>query len=199
MSYILNDFSLLTHGLVAPVDGDDFCLGEFPLLSHGLIIPEPVDAGAGLADPYTGPSRFNEPKPPGWEPFDLSYFRTKYARQPVQPSPTQSTPPQGLEPEVVQRDIGRLEEILATIAAREAEQQLAALEAARLLEQKERADALAAELAALELAEEAQRALLAELEQNRIDARDTLLAALALQRRQRQNMAAIAATMQYFY
>jgi len=205
MSYILEPISIATGGYIGPIpSSSDQCPAPIAIATDGYVRFAFVDQ-VGLADPYTGPNRFPQrpQHPPGWEPFDLSYFRTKYARQrqdveQITPE-VQATPAVQHNPEIVLHDIGRLEEILASIAIREAEAQLRALAAARELEEKERADTLAAELAHLELIEEQQRTLLAELEQNRIDARGALLLAMQLLQRQRNELAAIAATMQYFY
>lgn len=75
-SFELDPFTLATDGVLRPVSvdpSDGYCPGLFSLASGGSwYIPEP--AAAGLADPYVGPSRFNEP-------FDRGYYLWRYGDQ----------------------------------------------------------------------------------------------------------------------
>lgn len=121
-------------------------------------------------------------RPRGWEPFDISYFRTKYARlsrakgQVKKPS----EPAEEITPKEIDQDISRLNFIIETLEEEKARELLesigkSASESAR------------------------QQEIIDQLEAERIQAREALLYAIAVQKKQRNTMAVIdAATIYYF-
>ena len=199
MGYILNDISLLTDGLVSPLELDpdpsEFCLQPFPLLTHGIIVLAELE-DEKLADPYTGPSRFTEP-------FDLGYYRMKYGRRqspatkerPETPEPERTN----LMPQLILEDTARAE--LERLEARNQQTELEIRELEIYIDQVGEAlvSDLQAELEAEELENERRLALIARLEENRIAAREALLLAMERQRRQRNQLAAVEAVIRTYY
>ena len=67
-----------------------------------------------LADPYVAPERTkHEKRPPGWEPFDLGYFKTKYGKL-IEPK-TKPVLIQDLSQQELAIDLYRLEQYLLNI------------------------------------------------------------------------------------
>ena len=218
-SFELNDFTLVTDGVLAPVEPDgDLCLRPFALASVGQFIIE-ADLAQGMADPYVGPNRFREP-------FDRGYYLWKYGDK-IQPKKKDEDEP---EPEPERPEQVRssfIYDIWKAAAARqakaearqrdEATRQLA-LEAAELKDERARAardirelelyiaeltkeieSDLLRQVSAAEAEQERQRALIARLEENRVAARDALLLVLERQRRQNNQLLAVEAAIRFFY
>jgi hypothetical protein len=215
LSYILNDFSLLTHGLVAPTELDasgnpeDFCIGSFELLSNGIIVLAEADAGAGMADPYAGPSRFSQP-------FDRGYYIWKYGKNAKQPDNFAKQEPE--RPDQVrssfifdawqeeaaaeaQAETLRLERTARALSLEQArsardirELNLYIAELTRTIESD-----LLSQAAALLADQARQQALIVRLEENRLAARDALLLVLERQRRQNNQLLAIESVIRFYY
>ena len=204
MSYVLDGMSLATDGFASPVEFDDgdpeeYCLAPFALISHGIIVILEEDDDDKLADPYTGPSRFNEP-------FDRGYYLWKYGNQVLRQDPDPEPEPEA--PQLVD-ETELLEEL-----RRSRNQNYEAREIRRLerevrdaIELQLYVDGLEAELEALleqRLAEaqaesDRRERLIARLEENRVAARDALLLVLERNRKRRNMQAAVDASIRYFY
>jgi len=75
------------------------------------IIPPALER---LADPYVGPARTKHEKhPPGWEPFDLGYFKTKYGK--LREPESKPVLIQDLSQQELAIDLYRLEQYLLNI------------------------------------------------------------------------------------
>jgi hypothetical protein len=202
---ILDPLSIATLGYVAPVTST--VRGPLPLAigSHGYIV---IEVAGRLGDPRGG--------------FDGEYWRRKYRKEierrqllhkPVEqsrPTPVNELPEAAAERRELEKIQAQAREDHA-VRAQGAE--VARIEARGLaldqdiveLETYIRETAygletgLAAQLAAAELRADQQAAFLARLAENLIDARETLLAALDRRRRHQNQLAAIEATIRYYF
>ena len=215
-SFELNDFTLVTDGVLAPVEPDgDLCLRPFALASVGQFIIE-ADLAQGMADPYVGPSRFNEP-------FDRGYYLWKYGDR-VKPKKKKKEP-EPERPEQVRSsfiyDLWKAEakrQAKAEARQRDEATRRLALEAAELKDERARAardirelelyiaeltreieSDLLSQVAAAEAEQVRQKALIARLEENRVAARDALLLVLEKQRRQNNQLLAVEAAIRFYY
>lgn len=203
---ILDPLSIATIGYVAPFTATSWAPLPLPIGSHGYIVIAP--SGGRLADPR---SRLSEP-------FDRDYYRRKYrreierqerARTPIktgQEAPLK--PPPKLEPVSVLGKAMR-EESAVVATARE----VASLEARNRDVDQDILDlqayirevatgletGLAAQVAAAELRAEQQAAFIERLRAALIDAREALLVALEVKRRRQNQLAAIEATIRYYF
>lgn len=206
-SFELNDFTLATDGVLAPVEPDgDLCLQPFALASVGqFIIEVELVAADGMADPYAGPSRFREP-------FDRGYYLWRYGKPEQRKDPEPERPDQVRSSFIFdawQDELRRQAEALTDQLERDAaglnverarsardirELQLYIAELTREIE----SDLLAQEAALL--ADQArQAALIVRLEENRVAAREALLLVLERQRRQNNQLLAIEAAIRFYY
>ena len=173
--FILDPFALATDGTLAPASGGGKCLQPFALASAGQFV---IDVEAlGLADPYVGPSRFNEP-------FDRGYYLWKYGDQVLE----QTRPAIG-------RALLR-QELLAT---RPVDQALA--EARRLEDQGIERDLLELELYTAEVAAEilTDQVLSSRLADNLEAATEALLLLQARNQQRVRNQQAAAIAVINFY
>lgn len=194
MSYILDPISLATDGFASPVEGGDYCLAPFALITHGIVVLEVDVADDKLADPSTGG------RPPGWEPFDISYYRWKYGREQKRDQVDQPEPERpNVMPELLARDQTEVE--LRRLQQRNNETERDILELRAYIREVETGieSGLAAELAAQELELERQEAVMERLQDNIILAREALLVALEARRRHQNHLAAIEAVIRFYY
>lgn len=210
MSFILHPFTLATDGVLAPSDSGALCLQPFALASGGQFALEAAEA-LGLADPWSGPSRFTEP-------FDRGYYLWKYGKpkKRIDFSETGELPEIVQEPERsnIMPELLRLEakgQLLTSVG--ETRAKLLELEEQNRIAERDIAElelyireikhgletGLAAKLAAQELETERQVALIATLEQNVADALEALVAAMRIRRRMQNEQAAIEAVMRIYY
>jgi len=190
MSYILNDISLVTDGLAAPVAVDEFCLSPFPLLSHGIIVLEFEAELPKLAD---STSRMSEP-------FDRGYYLWKYGRKVVnKPAKVDKVERPNIMRELVAEDLAITQLEAVQLRNAETERDIKELQAYIREVTLGIESGLAAKLAAQELAEEQQLELMARLQENLIAARESLLLAMENQRRHQNQLAAIETVIRYYY
>jgi hypothetical protein len=210
-SFELNDFTLATDGVLAPVEPDgDLCLQGFALASVGQFIIEVDLVGGGMADPYVGPSRFSQP-------FDRGYYIWKYGKnakqladfakqdEPERPVQVRSSfifdAWQAEAAAEAQAETLRLERAARSLSLEQArsardirELNLYIAELTRTIE----SDLLSQEAALL--ADQARhQVLIARLEENRLAARDALLLVLERQRRQNNQLLAIESVIRFYY
>jgi hypothetical protein len=205
MGYILDGMSIATDGFASPVEFDDgdpeeYCLAPFALISHGIIVLLEEDEDDKLADPYVGPSRFNEP-------FDRGYYLWKYGPpKTVTDSVTVSEepePPPQIDEDELREGLRRRR--IANYEAREIRRM--EREVREGLELKlyiaELEDELEARLADLVKAAEEERqrrqALIARLEENRVAAREALFLVLERQRKRRNMQIAVESSIRLLY
>ena len=202
---ILDPLSIATIGYVAPVTNTT--RGPLPLAigSHGYIV---IEVAGRLGDPRSG--------------FDGEYWRRKYRQElerrqrpskPVQqsqPTPINELPEAMAERQALEkiqaqaREDTAVQGQVAEVAGIEArgqalDQDILDLEAYIRETAYGLETGLAAQLAAAELRADQQAAFLARLAENLIDARETLLAALDRRRRHQNQLAAIEATIRYYF
>lgn len=200
--YILDGMSLATDGFASPVEGGDYCLAPFALISLGLIVLEVDDDLGKLADPSTSSWR---------EPWDLDYYRHKYRReiakvtkQPVK-EVIQEVEAEPVRPnrmrELLEYEAQLPAQELARLEAKNNQVELDILELQAYIREVRRGieSGLAQELAAQEMAAAAQEALIARLEENVVEARETLLAAMEARRRHQNQIAAIEAVIRVYF
>lgn len=188
--FILDPFALATDGTLAPASGGGYCLQPFALASSGQFV---IDVEAlGLADPYRGPNRFNEP-------FDRGYYLWRYG--PEIQGPARPPIARSLVEQQLLRDRPVMDAITESRRLQEniAERDQLELETYIDVVNAEIESGLLQRMAELEDDRRRQQALIARLEENRVAARDVLLLVIDQRRRHRNQQIAAMAAIEFFY
>lgn len=184
-----------------------------PILRLTYEEPIPPVAPDGMADPYTGPSRFREP-------FDRGYYLWKYGdkvlRQATRGYLTEDDPPERPEQvrssfifDAYREELERQAEALTddlerqaadlNISRAEAKRDIRELELYIAQLTREIESDLLAKVAEQEAEQVRQQALIMRLEANRVAAREALLLVLERQRRRNSQLLAIESVIRFYF